>query len=232
MLPRRSARAASVQPKQQSQTVDTAEKAEQKARGRKRAASPTPRASSRKRVNITPQSSIENMALESSGESQNPLHPVKTAKARAARAEPAEKRENQPRKLKGKEASISDLSQHIQLKPYFNPLPQAPPRQRPGLQLFIWGAGNFGQFGMGPDFLDEVTKPKRNTWMEQQMQKGKFGEPGSGFESAVAGGTHSVFVDEKGTVRISLVSSKRCHDSWQCLIGVDMRRQRRGCAGP
>lgn len=31
----------------------------------------------------------------------------------------------------------------------FNPLPIAPEHIRPAPQVFVWGAGNFGQFGMG-----------------------------------------------------------------------------------
>lgn len=89
----------------------------------------------------------------------------------------------------------------VQTKPYFNPLPPAPKHERPGLLLFAWGAGNFGQFGMGPDFLGEQDKPKRSVWAEQQIQTGTFGEIGAGLESIVAGGLHSLFIDEKGTVR-------------------------------
>jgi regulator of chromosome condensation len=87
-----------------------------------------------------------------------------------------------------------------QQKPYFNPLPTPPPKARPGLQLFAWGAGNFGQFGMGPDVLGELDKPKKSAWVEQQMQEGIFGEVGAGLESVVGGGLHSLFIDEKGTV--------------------------------
>lgn len=89
-----------------------------------------------------------------------------------------------------------------QQRPYFNPLPVPPEVKRPGLQLFVWGAGNFGQFGMGPDDLDQHDKPKRNVWAENQMQNGTFGEVGAGLESIAAGGLHTVFIDEKGTVRV------------------------------
>ena len=85
-------------------------------------------------------------------------------------------------------------------KPYFNPLQTSPMNARPGLQLFAWGAGNFGQFGMGPDVLGELDKPKKNTWVEQHMQEGTFGEAGAGLEAIAAGGLHSLFIDEKGTV--------------------------------
>lgn len=75
-----------------------------------------------------------------------------------------------------------------------------PAHGRPGLQLFAWGAGNFGQFGMGPDILGELDKPKKSVWVEQQIQAGTFGSDGAGLESIVGGGLHTLFIDEKGTV--------------------------------
>ncbi|KAF9058010.1 regulator of chromosome condensation 1/beta-lactamase-inhibitor protein II, partial [Panaeolus papilionaceus] len=90
--------------------------------------------------------------------------------------------------------------EHKQLKPYFNPLPTPPPRQRPGLIPFAWGAGNFGQFGMGPNVLGEMPKPKRNTWAEEQMEKNAFGDDHAGIESVTCGGLHTIFIDEKGTI--------------------------------
>jgi regulator of chromosome condensation len=87
-----------------------------------------------------------------------------------------------------------------QQKPYFNPIPTSPPKIRPGLQLFAWGAGNFGQFGMGPDVLGELDKPRKNVWAEQQMQESTFGEQGAGLEFIAGGGLHTLFIDEKGTV--------------------------------
>lgn len=87
-----------------------------------------------------------------------------------------------------------------QLKPYFNPLPVPPQKKRPGLQPFVWGTGNFGQFGMGPDVLGEVSKPKRNTWIEEHIKAGAFGEDNAGIESVACGGLHTIFLDERGTV--------------------------------
>ena len=90
----------------------------------------------------------------------------------------------------------------VQTKPYFNPLPVVPESRRPGLLLFAWGAGNFGQFGMGEDQLGELHKPARNKWVEQGVAEGRFGPiEGAGLESIAAGGLYSLFVDENGTVR-------------------------------
>jgi regulator of chromosome condensation len=88
----------------------------------------------------------------------------------------------------------------LQLKPYFNDTPAPPQKQRPGLLPFAWGTGNFGQFGMGPDVLEELPKPKRNTWAEEQMEDGTFGDDNAGMESVAAGGLHTLFIDERGTV--------------------------------
>jgi regulator of chromosome condensation len=82
-----------------------------------------------------------------------------------------------------------------------NAVPEFPAKMVPPAQIFVWGTGNFGQFGMGPSFLDELSKPTRNTWVEEKITQGIFGSgPGSGIVGVVAGGLHSLFIDENGTV--------------------------------
>jgi regulator of chromosome condensation len=95
---------------------------------------------------------------------------------------------------------LAPVREEVQQKPYFNPIPTAPAHARPAAQLFAWGAGNFGQFGMGADFLGEFPKPKRNLWIEEQIKEGTFGDEGAGLETVAAGGLHSLLIDEKGTV--------------------------------
>ncbi|PCH41194.1 RCC1/BLIP-II [Wolfiporia cocos MD-104 SS10] len=97
---------------------------------------------------------------------------------------------------------------HAQTKPYFNPLPAPPEHARPALQMFVWGTGNFGQFGMGADFLGEYGKPKKNVWIEKKIQEGVFGEENAGLEAVAAGGLHSLFIDEKGAI-------------WSCGVNDD-----------
>ena len=126
------------------------------------------------------------------------------------------------RKL-GRKPTVNGLptvsEEHQQLKPYFNPLPTPPAHPRPANQLFVWGAGNFGQFGMGPDFLDEFSFPKRNTWVDSKIKEGVFGSEGAGLEAVAAGGLHTLFIDEKGTVCHSpLVLSPRTHISYPGLV--------------
>lgn len=90
--------------------------------------------------------------------------------------------------------------------PPINAVPEFPAKMVPPGQIFVWGTGNFGQFGMGPSYLDELSKPTRNTWVEEKMSQGVFGSgPGSGIVGVAAGGLHSLFIDENGTVCSFLV---------------------------
>ena len=122
--------------------------------------------------------------------------PTKAAATEAPKAQP------KPRA----KTPVKAAEKRPQVKPYLNPLPTPPPKQRPGLVAFAWGAGNFGQFGMGPDYLGEFDKPKKNAWVEEGIEDGKFGEEGAGIESVASGGLHSVFVDERGTVSVLRIS--------------------------
>ncbi|KAF7332282.1 hypothetical protein MKEN_00109400 [Mycena kentingensis (nom. inval.)] len=135
--------------------------------------------------------------------------PKSTAKKRAASVErspsPAPKRtkkgpENVDPSVARPGKKKTDATIVPQKEPYFNPLPAPPPKTRPSLQVFAWGAGNFGQFGMGPKVLGELDKPKKHTWCEEQIEEGTFGEDNAGIETLAAGGLHTIFVDEKGTV--------------------------------
>ena len=117
----------------------------------------------------------------------------------------------------------------VQTKPYFNPLPVIPEPRRPGLLLFAWGAGNFGQFGMGGDRLGEIHKPARNKWVEQGVADGQFGSTeGAGLESIAAGGLYSLFVDENGKVR----DVYHPFDRYELISPLDLvlRDERRFCS--
>ena len=56
---------------------------------------------------------------------------------------------------------------------------------------------------MGPGVLGEVSKPKRNTWIEERIKDGIFGEDNGGIESVACGGLHTIFLDERGTVSVN-----------------------------
>jgi regulator of chromosome condensation len=103
-----------------------------------------------------------------------------------------------PKKLR-KTASVT--------KSPINVVPEFPAKMDPPALIFVWGTGNFGQFGMGPSFLDELPKPTRNTWVEEKIGQGVFGpRPNSGIVGVAAGGLHTLFIDESGTVCSFLVS--------------------------
>lgn len=74
--------------------------------------------------------------------------------------------------------------------PYLNTLP-SPPDVPDDLQLYIWGTGDCGQFGLGVDDAEEeITRPRLRPWTEGEAK----------LESVVAGGMHSLFVDQTGLV--------------------------------
>lgn len=84
--------------------------------------------------------------------------------------------------------------------PPFNPLPVIPPPRKYPAHVFVFGNGDAGQFGLGPDVMDEIGRPKLHSWIEEAIQEGKFGEKGAGFETLVAGGMHSIAVSPNGKV--------------------------------
>ncbi|KAG8786589.1 hypothetical protein FRC15_011137 [Serendipita sp. 397] len=84
--------------------------------------------------------------------------------------------------------------------PPLNPLRQPAALARPPRRLFVFGNGDFGQLGLGPDETTELTKPKLHAWCEEAIAEGKFGEAGAGIEAVAAGGMHSLMVDEQGKV--------------------------------
>ncbi|EEB90144.1 hypothetical protein MPER_11688, partial [Moniliophthora perniciosa FA553] len=190
---RKSTRAASAKPTSQAAPKVAAKGTTRNAPAKKRAASPAreasppPKRSKGEEQNIAPTSKKAPNAKVSKTASRKSVEPVARHRSRT--------------KLAGiAEGAVAAPAPHVQTKPYLNPLPSPPEKTRPGLQLFVWGAGNFGQFGLGPDVLDELDKPKKHAWAEQQMQAGTFGEEGAGLEDIAAGGMHSLLLDEKGTV--------------------------------
>ena len=121
----------------------------------------------------------------------------------AAKKAPEVTRKKKLSPLREVEPAPEAKPEPVQLKPYFNQLPTPPQAHRPSLLPFVWGAGNFGQFGLGPEVLHELPKPKRHVWIEKKIEEGIFGDVGAGIESVAAGGLHTVFIDEKGTVGLS-----------------------------
>ncbi len=182
MPPRRSTRAASVKPQPAKPEV---KKSAVKAPARARTATKRP------------------APVEDESRTPSPTPPTKRrragSRAAASRVEPPEPKAKPAPKKPIEKKKVEKIEK--EQKPYFNPLPTPPEHLRPAPQLFAWGAGNFGQFGMGENSLGELEKPQRNKLVEQKMQEGVYGEEGAGLEAVAAGGMYSLFVDEKGTVR-------------------------------
>ncbi|KAG8949789.1 hypothetical protein FRC04_008329 [Tulasnella sp. 424] len=119
--------------------------------------------------------------------------------------------------LKNKEPRVPKVQ-----PPPLNALPGIPPVVRPARQLFVFGTGNFGQFGLGTDEIGEIKRPKAHSWFNEQMEEGKLGsEPGAGLEMVVAGGMHNLAIDEAGRVW-----------SWGVNDGAALGRKTSGVINP
>jgi regulator of chromosome condensation len=67
---------------------------------------------------------------------------------------------------------------------------------------------------MGPDVLGELVKPRKNAWIERKIEEGVFGGEGAGIECVAAGGLHTLFIDEKGTVCGNAITKNSTHWSF------------------
>ncbi|CAE6436863.1 unnamed protein product [Rhizoctonia solani] len=86
-------------------------------------------------------------------------------------------------------------------KPPFNPLPTAHAPIRPAMQLFVFGNGDMGQFGLGTAVLGDISRPRQHAWFKEAMEAGLLGTgPGAGIDALCAGGMHTLVVDEVGKV--------------------------------
>ncbi|KAK0462924.1 regulator of chromosome condensation 1/beta-lactamase-inhibitor protein II [Desarmillaria tabescens] len=70
-------------------------------------------------------------------------------------------------------------------------LAHEPESLQPKETLFVHGGGESGQLGLGPDVLDEISRPR----LHQKFQK-----LGVGIQCLAVGGMHSLVVDSKGQV--------------------------------
>lgn len=191
MPPRKSSRAASAKPAAPATGVAKPAVRAPRSQPAKRAAaerSPSPppkRKRTEEKEQVPPKKPRSKVAA---AVTKKPPSKTKTATTNAAVAK------------KPKPNGLAPVREEVPQKPYFNALPTAPAHTRPSPQLFVWGAGNFGQFGMGTDFLGEFGKPKKSGWIEEQIEEGIFGGEGAGLEAIAAGGLHTLMIDEKGTV--------------------------------
>ncbi|TFK24771.1 RCC1 domain-containing protein [Coprinopsis marcescibilis] len=131
--------------------------------------------------------------------------PVAKPTTKAAAAKPASKpapkaaeapaANAKPKAVKPLKAASSKI-----IEPDLNPLPKSPVPSRPALTVFIWGASDSGQLGLG-ERMDEVPRPKPHPWVKENILKGTFGtEPGAGIVTVTSGGLHTYLLDEAGNV--------------------------------
>ena len=147
-----------------------------------------------------------------------PAEPAPKAKAPSkvaakAKAPPAEKPKP---KAKGKAPAAAPRVRKVPQT--INPVPHQPQHFRPALHLFTWGSGEMSQLGM--DYSQEINKPRKNAFVTNEIEEGTFGGDEAGLESIAAGGLHTLFVDEKGTVRNHLCICMSAIDSTHtCRFG-------------
>ncbi|KAF8527766.1 regulator of chromosome condensation 1/beta-lactamase-inhibitor protein II [Gautieria morchelliformis] len=65
---------------------------------------------------------------------------------------------------------------------------------------FVFGTGDFGQFGLGTETLGEISRPRLHAWFETAAKGDILGSEGAGVEKICAGGMHTLAIDEAGKV--------------------------------
>ena len=180
-------------PPKRARAASTAAPPESRTRVSKRAASPdADKAPAAKRVLRAGAANVEKPKSNAAPNGKVPGKAVAKPKSSAV-----EKAKPKSEKEKGKApARVRKVPQAI------NPLPGLPQHYRPPLQLFTWGSGEMSQLAM--DYNQEINKPRKNAFVASHIEEGSFGDDEAGLESIAAGGLHTLFVDEKGTVSFTL----------------------------
>lgn len=65
--------------------------------------------------------------------------------------------------------------------------------------LLTFGTGEFGQFGLGPDVLASIKRPRIHAAFNKLAEEGKLG-PNGGISDVDCGGLHTLAVDTEGKV--------------------------------
>ncbi|GJJ06239.1 hypothetical protein Clacol_000429 [Clathrus columnatus] len=81
-----------------------------------------------------------------------------------------------------------------------NTVPEPASHPRPPRLAFVFGSGDFGQFGLGTETLGEIARPRLHAWFETAAKNNTLGSEGAGLETICAGGMHSLAIDEAGKV--------------------------------
>ncbi len=181
----------STMPPRRARAASTAAPPESRSRASKRAVSPDgDKEPAAKRVLRAGAANVEKPKANPAPNGKVPSKANGRAKAPAAEKPKSEKPKAPPRVRKVPQA--------------INPLPHIPQHYRPPLQLFTWGSGAMSQLAI--DYNQEIPKPRKNAFVAEHIEEGTFGGDEAGLESIAAGGLHTLFVDEKGTVSTSLLA--------------------------
>ena len=116
-----------------------------------------------------------------------------------------------------------------------NLLQQPASHPRPPRLCFVFGTGDFGQFGLGTETLGEISRPRLHAWFETAAKGDILGTEGAGVEKICAGGMHTLAVDEAGKVRNTHYFSFMCLFSSGLVLGDQRQRgagaSHQSCAG-
>lgn len=106
-----------------------------------------------------------------------------------------------------KEKEAQNLARGSRTKA-INSLQQPSSHPRPSRLCFVFGTGDFGQFGLGTETLGEISRPRLHAWFETAAKGDVLGSEGAGVEKICAGGMHTLAVDEAGKVKA--LAAHRC----------------------
>lgn len=109
---------------------------------------------------------------------------------------PAKSEKTKPKLEKEKPSTLARGSRTKAI----NAVPEPASHPRPPRLAFVFGTGDFGQFGLGTETLDEIARPRLHAWFETAAKNNTLGSEGAGLEMICAGGMHSLAIDEVGKV--------------------------------
>lgn len=155
----------------------------------------------RKRTKNVAQTNLEPITEKKEEPAAPPSRERGKPRSKAAAAPPPSpaKAEKKGKVKEVKEKSATTLARGSRTKA-INAIPESASHPRPCRLVFVFGQGEFGQFGLGTETLDEIPRPRLHAWFETAAKNNTLGSEGAGLEMICAGGMHSLAIDEAGKV--------------------------------